>query len=154
MARQVAQGAHTGALVGATVEFKVHFGNGERGRRRLRTGAAPKPKALEPGRIPRVSRLMALAIHFDCMIRKGVVQDYADLARLGGVCRARISQIMDLLNLAPAIQEELLFLPRNYGGRDSVTERRIRRIAAGSMWRAQGELWRKIRNDLKRGEKL
>ena len=35
----------------------------------------------------------------------------AELARLGRVSRARITQIMDLLMLAPEIQEEVLHLP-------------------------------------------
>ncbi len=69
VARQVAQGAPTGAAVGATVEFKVHFRNGGKGRRRLRQGRTPMPKPVEPGRIPRISRLLALAIHFDKLIR-------------------------------------------------------------------------------------
>jgi hypothetical protein len=53
---------------------------------------------------------MALAIHFDGLIRDGVVKNYAELARLGGVSRARITQIMNLLNLPPWKQEEILFL--------------------------------------------
>ena len=65
---------------------------------------------------------MALAIHFDGLIRQGVVCDYADLARLGGVSRARITQIMNLLNLPPWKQEELLFLEGGAG----VTERGVR----------------------------
>lgn len=64
---------------------------------------------------------MALAIHFDGLIRQGLVKDYADLARLGGVSRARITQIMNLLNLPPTEQEELLFL-KNRG----ISERRLR----------------------------
>jgi hypothetical protein len=44
---------------------------------------------------------MALAIHFDGLIRNGVVKKYADLARLGSVSRARITQIMNILNLPP-----------------------------------------------------
>lgn len=59
--------------------------------------------------VPRISRLMALAIHLDGLIRQGLVRDYADLARLGGASRARINQIMNLLNLPPWKQEELLF---------------------------------------------
>jgi hypothetical protein len=43
------------------------------------------------------------------LIQQGVVKDYADLARLGQVSRARITQIMNLLNLAPDIQEPILF---------------------------------------------
>jgi alkylated DNA nucleotide flippase Atl1 len=68
---------------------------------------------------------MALAIHFDGLIRDGVVKNYADLARLGGVSRARITQIMNLLNLPPWKQEELLFLEGGQG-RDVVTERKMR----------------------------
>ncbi len=45
------------------------------------------------------------------LIREGVVTDYAELARLGHVTRARVTQIMNLLHLAPDIQETLLFLP-------------------------------------------
>jgi hypothetical protein len=37
----------------------------------------------EPGNVPRVSKMMALAIRFDGLIRRGDVRDYADLARLG-----------------------------------------------------------------------
>jgi regulator of RNase E activity RraA len=44
-----------------------------------------------------------MAIHFDGLIRKGAVRDYADLARLGHVARARVTQIMNLLNQAPDI---------------------------------------------------
>jgi hypothetical protein len=51
---------------------------------------------------------MALAIYFDELIRRGEVEDYAQLARIGRVSRARVTQIMDLLNLAPQIQEILL----------------------------------------------
>ncbi len=60
-----------------------------------------------------------------------------DLARLRGVSRARITQIMDLLNLAPEIQEEILFLPRVRSGQDPVTERRLRRVVAETDWRRQ-----------------
>jgi hypothetical protein len=87
-----------------------------------------------PAPLPRVTRLMALAIRFESLLRKGVVKDYSDLARLGGVSRARITQIMNMRNLAPAIQEQLLFLPSE----DSpVHERALRRIAGESYWRRQ-----------------
>jgi hypothetical protein len=92
-----------------TIQRKVHFRQGRRTRRELRPGeAAPTV----PGRVPRVSRLMALAIRFDQLIRAGVVADQAELARLGHVTRARLTQIMNLLCLAPDIQEAILFLPR------------------------------------------
>ncbi|MFB3909980.1 MAG: hypothetical protein ACE15D_16430 [Candidatus Eisenbacteria bacterium] len=81
---------------------------------------------------------MALAIRFDSLIRRGAIKDYAELARLGGVTRARISQIMDLLNLAPDIQEELLFLQPQVG-RETITERRLRSLAGLTDWEEQRE---------------
>jgi hypothetical protein len=59
-------------------------------------------------RVPRITRLMALAIKFQDMIERGEVRDYADIARLGYVTRARVTQIMNLMNLAPDIQEEIM----------------------------------------------
>ncbi len=73
---------------------------------------------------------MALAIHFDGLIQSGVVANYAELARLGNVTRARITQIMNLLMLAPSLQEELLILPRVEKGRDEVLLRDLQRVAA------------------------
>jgi hypothetical protein len=61
---------------------------------------------------PRVARLMALAIRCEGLVREGTVRDYAELARLGQVTRARMTQIMNLLWLAPDLQERLLFLER------------------------------------------
>jgi hypothetical protein len=85
---------------------------------------------------------MALAIKFEGLIRDGVVSDYADLARLGVVTRARMTQIMNLLNLAPDIQEEILFLPKTMAGRDPLSERNIRRVTAIVHWSRQRKLWR------------
>ncbi|MCK4414404.1 MAG: hypothetical protein KAY32_12755 [Candidatus Eisenbacteria sp.] len=124
-----------------TVRFAVHFGYGDRGRRKMRVGRQPRPPTIEPGRIPRISRLMALAIHFDDLIRQGVVGNYSDLARLGGVTRARITQVMALLDLAPDIQEAILFLPRTTGGRDRVTERQVRYVLRAGDWDTQRARW-------------
>lgn len=74
------------------------------------------------------------AIHFDRLIRQGIVRDYASLARLGGVSRARITQIMNLLNLPSWKQEEILFLPGTVRGRDVLTEREMRTAMARSNW--------------------
>jgi hypothetical protein len=74
--------------------------------------------------------------------RRRAVRDYADLARLGYLTRARVTQIMNLLNLAPDIQEGILFLPRTSSGRDPVSERQVRPIAAVPDWQKQWRLWR------------
>jgi len=110
-----------------TIERKVHFQSGRHTRKKPQKGEATPP--VPAGRVPRVSRLIALAIRLDQLIRDGVVTDQAELARLGHVSRARMTQIMNLLNLAPNLQEELLFLPAVDRGRDPVTERELRPIA-------------------------
>lgn len=76
---------------------------------RQRAGRPQKEAEPELPRIPRVARLMALAIKFQDMVDRREVKDYADLARLGYVTRARLTQIMNLLLLAPDIQEQILF---------------------------------------------
>lgn len=88
---------------------------------------------------------MALAIHFDELLRQGKVKDYAELARLGQVTRARITQIMNLLNLAPEIQEELLLLPAGGRGREHLTERTLRKVLEDPNWSRQGVRHRGIR---------
>ena len=87
---------------------------------------------------------MALTIMMDRLIRDGHVRDYAELARLAHVSRARVSQIMNLNLLAPDIQEELLFLPRVQGGRDPIREHAVRPIAATLDWRKQRRMWRRL----------
>ena len=65
---------------------------------------------------------MAPVIRFEGLIRCGQVRDYAHLARLGYVTRARITQIMNLLYLAPDIQEVLLFWLSTTRGLDPICE--------------------------------
>jgi hypothetical protein len=96
-------------------------------------GIAESARLQAETRVPRIAKLMALAICFDELIREGVVADQAELARVGRVSRARVTQIMDLLNLAPAIQEQLL----NLSGSALYSERSIRPIAKHSCWRRQ-----------------
>jgi len=122
-----------------TVEYRVHFEIGRKSRKKLAVGdAPPDPDTLvEPGRVPRISRLMALAIRLERLLNEGVARDYADLARLGSVTRARLTQIMNLTLLAPDIQEKLLHLPRTLHGRDPIAEPQLRAIAAIPDWRKQ-----------------
>ncbi len=49
---------------------------------------------------------------------------------LGHVSRARVTQIMNLLNLVPEIQDALLYLPPVEQGRDPLTERELRAVVA------------------------
>ena len=129
----------TGSL---TIHKKVHFGRGRGTRKVMHEGEAPEAKEQPKGNVPRISRLMALAIRFDWLINRGEVTDQADLARLGRVSRARVTQIMNLLQLAPDIQEEILYLPRTTAGRDPIHERMMRRIATVLDWKKQRGMWR------------
>src|SRR5687767_13266276 len=112
-----------------TIECSIHFERRGRGsRKEMRPGEQPvAPPA--PGRVPRVARFMALAIRFDQLIRVGGVADYAELARLAHVSRARITQFMNLLMLAPDIQEAILFLPRVDRGHDPIHLAQLQPIA-------------------------
>ncbi len=129
----------------------VHFARAPRGRKELRRGEAPPPPVPSVfGRVPRVARLMALAIRMQRLIGSGEVRDYADLARLGHVTRARVTQIMNLLNLAPDIQEDILFLPPVESGRDPIRELQLRRITLIPDWRKQRWMWRELRTGVAR----
>jgi hypothetical protein len=126
-----------------TFRAKLHFSRGRAGRKRIDPGAAPAVP-VERGRVPRISRLMALAIRFNWLVQAGEVADYAELARLGHVTRARVTQIMNLLMLAPDIQEELLFLPRIEEGRDRLHIKLLLPIAVTADWRKQRRMWREL----------
>ncbi len=125
-----------------TVTQKVHFRTGGQGRKELQGGQLKR--TVSPGRVPRVARLMALAIRFDQLVRNGAVADYAEIARLGHVTRARLTQIMNLLHLAPDIQEALLLLAPVEKGRDPITERELRPIAAVADLQKLRRMWRRI----------
>lgn len=96
-------------------------------------------------RIPRISRYMALAIHFEDLIRQGVVTDYADLARLGHVTRARVTQIMNLRLLSPGIQEEILFLEPTAYRTKSIQLKSLQSIVTESGWRDQQSRWNSLK---------
>jgi hypothetical protein len=126
-----------------TIELPVHFQRcGHGSRKELHPGvqAAPVP----PGRVPRVGRLMALALRLDELVRTGQVGSYSALASLGHVTRARVSQILSLLSLAPDIQEALLFLPPTPRGRDPILLADLMPLAFQIDWRKQRRLWRRL----------
>lgn len=124
-----------------TITSKLHLGRGERGRVEVKPHAPAAPSPAPSGRVPRISRLMALAIRFDDLLRRGEVKDLAEIARLGHVTRARATQILNLTMLAPDLQEKLLFLPEVEAGRDPVKEWQVRPIAAEPMWARQRQMW-------------
>ena len=123
-----------------TVKRKLQFAKGSKGRQWIRKEPVATQNAGE-GRVPRISRLMALAIHCDQLVRDGEVADQTELARLLHVSQPRMTQIMNLLHLAPDIQDELLFLPQTAAGRDPIHEKLLRPIAAELDWGRQRGIW-------------
>jgi hypothetical protein len=106
------------------------------------------PKPTRPrGRIPRVARLLALAHHFQELIDTRAVETQAELAELAKLTPARVTQIINLLYLAPDIQEEILFLPPVTAGQPPVTERALRDVLKTVVWTEQRKRWAAIRTD-------
>jgi hypothetical protein len=127
------------------LECEVHFQRSKR--KQLQSGKALR---LAPGRVPRIARLMALALRLDHLLKARVLDDYRQLAELGQVSRARISQILNLLYLAPDIQEQILFLPRTERGRDRIHLAQLQPLAQTLDWRQQRELWRQLNSTITR----
>lgn len=128
-----------------TVNREFHVTRRHHGRKQLRDGAAQDVPA---GRVPRISRLMALAIRCNQLICDGVVADQAELAHFGHITPSRMTQIMMLLNLAPDIQEQILFLPRTQRGRDPIIEKDVRPIAQTLDWRKQRRIWAALKRSV------
>lgn len=118
------------------MEFSMHFERKPRGRKKLVTGEKPEPV----GHIPRVARVLALAHHFETLIAQGIVTDYAEIARLAQMTRARVTQIGYLRFLAPDIQETITMMPRVFE-HDPIAEKELREIAQTPNWEEQRRLF-------------
>jgi hypothetical protein len=128
----------------STREVLIELRDGTRLDYLLPTAGGRRNETVAEGRIPRVSRLLALAIKLEQMVREGVASSYANLAAAGQVSGARMSQIVALTNLAPTIQEQLLFLPRTVAGVDRIVEKDLRAIAGVVDWQQQMTLFRDL----------
>jgi hypothetical protein len=120
---------HNGAV---EIQFRLHPTDRLSGRTVL-----PEVPASGSGHLPRVTQVMALAIHFQDLIERREARDYTDLARLGCVSRERISQIMELVWLAPDIQRQILEFPPSTG-RFPISEVAARRWRACCSGRSNG----------------
>lgn len=103
--------------------------------------------AQQRGRVPRVARVLALAYRIDRAIEGGEYRDRADAARVLRLTRARVTQIMSLLLLAPGIQEAIVSMGPVFEGRDPISERRVRPVALEPSWVRQRELWKELTDE-------
>ena len=125
----------------ARVEFDVRFTRVAKGRRKIR----PKPEPSEaphlrpvPGQVPRITRLLVLGHHFERLVKNGEVKDYAEIARLTGLSRARVTQLVNLTLLAPRIQGRI-FEGNEQADAHVPLERDLRSLADVSSWSLQEE---------------
>jgi hypothetical protein len=105
-----------------------------------------------PAAAPRIARLLALAMRCEALLRAGEVRSYAELARLGSVSAARITQMMNLLNLSPGIQEQILFL--SAADADAVVERNLRSIARVNDFDQQQRLFARLLSSHRRADAI
>jgi hypothetical protein len=101
----------------------------------------PPPAPLEPVRRPaRVAQVLALAHRLQAAIDRGEYRDRAELARQLGFTRARVTQILDLLLLAPDIQEHVVHLEA-VDGVEPIAERALRDVVRQKSWAKQRRAW-------------
>ena len=106
---------------GLTVKYTVPFG---------RRDEPDEP--VVPTNVPtRLARQLALAHHVERLVEDGTLRDYAEAARVLGVTRARMTQIVNLLALSPALQERVL------DGTLRASERQLRRVVRVVEWGRQ-----------------
>lgn len=117
------------------VTYTLDLAGGRRGGKGSTRGESQRAAT-----IPRIARLMALALRFERLVWEQQIQHYAELARLGRVTRGRMTQIMQLLHLAPDIQEQILFLPEIPG----VNERNLRAIVRHIDWSEQRRMFERF----------
>ena len=101
----------------------------------------PPPAKPEPVRRPaKVAQQLALAHHLQAAIDRGAVADRAAVARKLGLTRARVTQLLDLLLLAPDLQDAVLALEA-VDGAEPMAERTLRAVAHAGTWTEQRAEW-------------
>ncbi len=126
------------------VVVKIHIKRERKGALRLVEGERPLPPPPPPARPARIAVQMAMAHRIEGMVRNGEVRDYAAAAEVAQVTRARVSQLVNLLLLAPDIQEQLLLMTRPRSGRELIGENGLRAVALEPDWSAQRRMLAKL----------
>lgn len=104
---------------------------------------APVPKPVR--RPARVAQALALAHRLQAAIDRGDYRDRAELARQLGFTRARVTQLLDLLLLAPDIQGRVLVLEA-VDGVEPMAERALRNLVRHESWAEQRLAWAATKN--------
>ncbi|HIG29957.1 MAG TPA: hypothetical protein EYQ50_20040 [Verrucomicrobiales bacterium] len=136
------------ALKEVNLSIQTHFKKGRRGRLLLAKGC--KKNKPEITQVSRIGKLMALAIKYENLLRRGVVQDYAGLARRLGVDRSLITRVMNLRLLAPDIQEQLVGVNKSAAGLDMIHLKEVIPITHVLHWDSQRIMWQKLQTRVHR----
>ena len=121
-------------MSGVTVSYRLD----PRQHRAVLSKEEPTPSPRQARRNDRTARMLALAHHVEILVEEGRLPDYAAAARILGVTRARMTQVMNLLLLAPGIQEGVLLATLN------IHERSLRAALREAEWNAQSTFKEKI----------
>jgi hypothetical protein len=98
---------------------------------RVISALPPRDRNRKPSKAsgtPRVVELLRKALEWQALLESGKVRNEAEIARREGITRARVTQVMGLLRLAPEIQQHILSMP-DAVRRPAITERALRPIA-------------------------
>ncbi len=115
-------------MTAINVEYEVSFGKGSgspTGDSSAQSASKDKSAAV------RTARLLALAHYVERCVKSGLLKDYAAAARILGMTRARMAQVMKLLMLSPLIQEKILL------GEFAISERPLRSVLRHIDWMEQ-----------------
>jgi hypothetical protein len=124
--------------------FKIHFETSSSSHGRQRVGVPKAKKSIAPAKLPHITKLMALAIRLEHLLASGQVKDQAEIARAAGITRARVTQILNLTNLAPDIQQAILDLEPTTDPVIRFREREVRTIAIMANWEKQRQAWKRL----------
>lgn len=127
----------------ASISLEVHIAPGRCGHKKIRTGK--KPKHTTPNRLPRITKLMALAIKYEQLLDSGQIEGQDALARLAGMDRSSISRLLRLRLLSPRIQEQLLELPQTDKGREKISMRAVEALVRIHDWCEQEVRFKKFK---------
>lgn len=132
-------------MIGPAVGYRVAFrrrgesalvaARGAQARGAGRTAQASPNTPTAPTAAPNAptpaARVLALAYAVEQQVRAGTLRNYREAARRLGISHARMSQIMALLLLAPAIQVDVIV------GRATWSEVRLRAASQQTDWAGQ-----------------
>jgi hypothetical protein len=130
-----------------TVTQVIQLTSQQRGRKAITRAEGETPVLLPPGRVPRLARWMALALLLQQNLESSLGVSKTELARRGRVSKARISQLMTLVHLAPDLQAALLELPRVVRGREPILLQHVLPIAREPDWQRQRTAWKALQRD-------